>query len=592
MEEQIASAQYVAGALHSSIGHLTRQARYQEKTRDILTTNAWVPDIARAIILGRTITIESIGPMATSVADPKPGLRPSDRLSLGLRHLLHDIAPREHQVVSTIVVQDGFESIRRATFGDRIDTHRFLMPHDKRRQHMLDLWRYCKQEGVIEPTDVAGKDYRFISTANFIEKSKHPGGVIHDLQFSTWGKSKTKEDTSVIFQLGAELQSLYYDPDSYARFGDVTIRLADKYGLETANVLYAEAIRETLKRSSGIHIIGPTPDAFSVTSLLRAIDVIDRSRFHVIGVQGQSWSATTPDHYTLDVARQLEQHTHQFIANRRRFANFESFNAPAYAERHYGGETALKEDQDICKVVAFVLSKLDVQAQRAADIGCGPNPYPGMLLLPHAQKVDLLEYAPTNRDYMQAFFSGALSHNHTQMWRKFEDYMVTGGGEQYVGVFNAIREAGKSGRVVVQPGDIFKLPKDRWDLASAYFVIDSIGSYLSDQHDAIASLRDSLTEEGIAVIANMLNNEDHNGYPAGDDQEYPNISQTIGQMKQAYTDNDMFSLIVKVGHGRRIARDGYDGMALVFACNKNSERQQQLLRLVPALHELGFTEIY
>jgi SAM-dependent methyltransferase len=280
-----------------------------------------------------------------------------------------------------------------------------------------------------------------------------------------------------------------------------------------------------------------------------------------------------------------------FIKGRKRFADFKDFNAHGYAEQHYGRNEAVIEDQDICKIVSFALGKLDIRARKAADIGCGPNPYPGMLLLPHAQTVDLLDFSPSNREYMQAFFSGALSYNHIQMWRKFEKHMVEGGGDAYVGIFDAIRQAADQRRVQVGHGDVFKLPAETWDLMTAYFLIDSISLYRSDQHDAIASVNRALTEDGVAIFANMLNRANHVGYQVNGGQEFPNISQTVHQLKQAFTDNDMFSVVARVRHDKQTVRDGYDGMAVVFACHKNSARRQQLIDLIPALKELGVSQV-
>ena len=73
----------------------------------------------------------------------------------------------------------------------------------------------------------------------------------------------------------------------------------------------------------------------------------------------------------------------------------------------------------------------------------------------------------------------------------------------------------------------------------------------------------------------MLNDESHVGYNAGDDKIFPNISQNVLELKQAYTDNDMYSLVIPLGDTRK-ARVGYDGMVLTLAAKRNSAMHLKL----------------
>lgn len=588
-EEQLANAHYVAGALHGSIAYLTKAARRQDKRGHVDMTNAWPSDIAHAIIRGRQITVEPTGLVSVSPdvdGQIKPCFGPVDRMALAFAGLLRAIAPREHQVGFVTVVNDAYNGIWRATRGQKLDSRLGLYSAEARRKHLLDLKDLSIQEDIINPRDIAGKDYTFISTGEMVCKTDRPGGIIHDLRMSDWGEV---QDTphGTIFYPNVELRTLFYDRKREL-YGPQRIRLADKNGVEDFNTLHVQAIRSMLQQTNGLHLAGPHFYDTSVGALLRAIGTINQQRYHAIGAH---WHHVSPEHYALTIANQLEYHTHEFIAHRNHFASFETFDPYEYAQRNYGGEKALADDQEICRTVAFALGRLNVQARNAADIGCGPNPYPGMLLLPHADVVDLLEYSKPNRDYMQDFFSGKLAHNHTDMWRKFEPYMVEGGGETYVGVFDSIREASRRRQVGIQHGDVFNLPKNTWDLMSAYFLVDSMSIYREDQHRGIASLRDALTDEGLLITANMLNRKDHIGYSAGDGKQFPNISQSIHEMRQAYIDNDMFCIVAQTGQDRRKARDGYDGMALVFACHKHSDLKHKLVELAAEFKTRGIAVI-
>ena len=584
-EEQLANAHFVAGALHASLNQLTRATRGQEKRGRVDASNAWMSDITHAIIRGRQVTVEPIGMVDVSPNSDKeidPCIGPIDRMALSFAGLLRNIAPRDHQIGFTTVVNDAYNSIWRITRGQVLDSRLGLHSEAVRRDHMLKLKDVAIAEDIIRPGDTAGKDYSFIPTGDMVCKTDQPGGIIHDLRMSEWGEV-TKSSNGLVFRPREELRVLFHDPEA-EQYGPARIQLTDKNGVEDSYALYAQAIRHTLQQTNSIHVMGPNVYNSSVGTLLRAVGSINQLRYHSVKAH---WHEVSPEHYALKLAESMAYHTHEFIGQRNHFASFETFDPYEYAMRNYGGEKALPDDQEICRIIAFALGQLDIQARSAADIGCGPNPYPGMLLLPHADVVDLVEYSKPNRDYMEAFFSGALSLNHTDIWRKFGGYMVEGGGEAYANIFDDVREARRRRRIAVSEGDVFNLPKNSWDLISAYFLVDSISIYREDHHRGIASLRDALTEEGLLITANMLNSKDHIGYGAGEDKVYPNISQNVQQMRQAYIDNDMFCLVIPTGQSQRKARDGYDGMALVLACHKYADLKQKLIALAAELKERG-----
>jgi hypothetical protein len=588
-DEQLANAHFVAGALHASLNHLTRATRGQDRRGLVDTSNAWMSDITHSIIRGRQITVE---PIRVAVVSPdsqgelEPSIGPVDRMSLTFAGLLRNIAPREHQIGFVTVVNDAYNSTWRATRGQKLDSRLGLYSEEVRRDHLLKLKDLAVKEEIIGPGDIAGKDYSFITTGDMVCKTDQPGGIIHDLRLSEWGEVKESPE-GLTFYPYEELRTLFFDPET-EMYGPPRVRLSDKNGVENYDTLHAQAMRHTMQQTNGLHVASTNFYDPGIGTLLRAVGSIDQQRYHSVQA---NWHHVSPEHYALKLAEQLEYHTHEFIGQRNHFASFETFDPYEYAMRNYGGEKALADDQEICRVVTFALQQLNIQARSAADIGCGPNPYPGMLLLPHADVVDLLEYSKPNRDYMEAFFSGTLSLNHTDMWRKFGGYMVEGGGDAYANIFDDVREAGQRRRIAVKQGDVFNLPQNTWDLISAYFVVDSISIYREDHHRGIASLKNALTEEGLLITANMLNRKDHIGYNAGENKQYPNISQNVQQMRQAYIDNDMSCLVIPTGQSQRKARDGYDGMALVLACHKHADLKQKLITLAAELKERGFTTL-
>lgn len=584
IEEQLANAHYVAGALRAAICYLGNQTREQRHTASIDTTNSSMADITRSIIRGRPLTVEPTDMvMVSSMAREHPIVRlsPADRLAKSLGQLLRSVSPHANQVSYVTSILDGYDSAWRATLGQKHNTGSVLYPQETRDRLLLDTWDLHKKEGIIHPSDQAGRDYTFAPTGRYIGTANHPEALISALRRSEWGEVDTDAEGALVFHPGPELQNLF----GWRRSRPV--RLTDQFNLETSTTLYAEAIRQTLQQRSELHIMGPNSRVHEAALLLRAVDSINRQRYHTIGVQNGDWNGTSPEHYALDIARELELQAHAFIANRKRFADFKDFDANEYADRWYGREKPLIDDQQICIAVSTVLRLVGMHAEKAVDLGCGPNLYPGMLILPYAETLDLLDFAPPNRDYVNNYLTGSPTERQLRMWENFIPFMVAGGGNIYLSANTAIRDRAQEGSVRVKPCDVFDL-QGNWTLMSAYFLIDSISDYPEDQHLALASMSKSLDDEGLMIIAGMLNQKGHVGYKAGVDKEYPNLSQTAEEMGRACLDNDLFPVIIRLGTDKRKERDGYDGMMLTFACHRGSERQRQLMNLIPELKRLGF----
>lgn len=592
VDDQLANALYVAGALRASIRYLHKASKNDPTPDNVDFRSAWLADITHTIIRGRQITIEPASPSISQ--DRKTGEQkllgflPIDQSGIALAGLMRNIAPREHQIGIATILEDAYDPINyyMSTVNERIGLSRAT--EQEREAFGRQVYGHFVDEDIIRLNDKPGKDFMFLSMADRAAILDEPGGLIHDLRRSDWGEV-VKKNGEIVFEVSDALRTIskrdnVLEPNLYP------IQLIHKNGMPSKEVMRSDALRQIVRRTNASHIrTFAFPDRWNAPNdegftLLRAVDTINQQRYHLIGSNPHN---VTANQFALRVAQRLEHHTHEFIANRNRFKSFDNFDPFEYAMRNYGGEKALTDDQDICRMVAFSLKHLDMQAKTAADVGCGPNPYPAMLLLPHAETIDLFEYSKPNRDYMDAFFRGTLAANHIEMWHKFETHMVEGGGDAYIGVFDAVRNMARKRSIQIAQGDIFKLPANSWDIISSYFVGDSISVYREDYRNSIASLTQALTEEGLLITANMLNSKDHIGYNAGDESLFPNISQTTNEIKQAYLDNNLYSIVIETGHSRRTARDGYDGMALVLACHKHAELRSKLEGLIPELQGIG-----
>jgi hypothetical protein len=418
-------------------------------------------------------------------------------------------------------------------------------------------------------------------------------GIVDQLRQSEWGKVVSGgEGKSLRFDPNESLRDLL-PPFSRHEGKGLTIKWPD--GIETKTALHAQALESILCGGHHLTIANATQYDYyrDVFALLRATGNTKQHQFHTIREydyrdrSSRDPRVTDPTEFAYSVGRQLQDHVKKFVDSREMFESFDNFDPYEYTMRNYGKAEALKDDQDICKVVSFALTNLGIRDADVVDVGSGPNPYPAGLLLPFARSIELLEYAKPNRNYMREFLKGTLQQEYAKIWPKFERHMQEGGGDLYEGIFNRLQLAAREGRVAVKRGNIFQLPKKKWRIASQYFVDDSISIYRSDYREAVASMCEAIEDEGLVISGNMLNDKAHIGYNAGNGRKFPNISQNATELKQAYTDNEMYSLVIPVGDERK-AREGYHGMVVTLAAKRNSAMRHKLEGVKVQLQAMGY----
>jgi hypothetical protein len=320
--------------------------------------------------------------------------------------------------------------------------------------------------------------------------------------------------------------------------------------------------------------------------LLRAAEVASEDRFQVVEFTDDDWSA---DMLIYALGKKLEAYARVARQQLRKYDTFEHFDPYEYVGRNYGNKEILAEDIDICMMATCALNFLDLRGARGADIGCGPNPYPAMLLAPHCRQIDLLEYAALNRSYMENFLTNRLPPDKADIWNKFEHMMVKHGGNRYKGVIDALKRGAQEQQVHIQPGDVFELPHGAWDIISCFFVIDSISNLKIDSRRALRSVEQALTPEGIAFFAYMLNKPDEDGYQAGQDKLFANVSQDEAEIEQASRDNGLECIVIRT-RTNQDARDGYESMAFAITCRKDARIAQKFPELKKRLLQLFVTD--
>ncbi len=589
--QQLDNAYFVSGALQGVLRGLERTTseEAQEQIRSEPST-AWLGDISRALIRGERVTIEPGTASSSSYAPEDLGVAhmAAQHHSLALTGLFRAIIPSDRQIGLVTLAHNAYSFVGGES---RISDPMY------RRQHILSTAELLRKQGALRKGDKPGRDYTILATDNFIHTGEQPDGIISQLRQSEWGEVVPGiEDTGLRFVPNNSLREiLSLNPrQAFGRFEEENVTVQWSDGLETKSALHAQALQPILQ-SSGNHITIANTMQYDyyqkVFALLRATNSTKQHLFHTIREHDYHTlpgRETDPTEFAYWVGKQLQGHVQHFIKSCEMFESFDNFDPYEYTMRNYGKAEALKDDQDICKVVSFALANLDIHDADVVDVGSGPNPYPAGLMLPFAKSVTLLEYAEPNRDYMRAFLNRTLPHDYAKIWPKFEHHMKEGGGDPYEGVLTRLQQAAQEGHVTVEPGNIFRLPKKKWRIASQYFVDDSISIYRSDYREAVASMCDAIEDEGLVISGNMLNDKNHVGYNAGRGRLFPNISQNATELKQAYTDNDMYSLVIPVGDTRK-AREGYYGMVITLAAKRNSTMRHKLEGVKTQLQAMDYT---
>jgi hypothetical protein len=578
-QQQMHNAYFILGALQAATHRMDARLDSDKLLESPETSTAWLGDIARSLIRGERITVEPFIPYVTDYANEEGSLCVNGQNhSLALTNLLRSIAPPAANIAITTVVHDAYSL-----------SNNVAQTKSEQYSHTVNAAALLRSKGILKGASRPGVDYSFLPTAPYYRQSTKPGGLIAKLRESEWGDVHTSRDDFKVFTPSSALRSI--TSLGSMRKAPADIILLNPIEQEDHAVLHASALDSLLNgpdnRENHIAFANPLQDKVfeSVYALLRATGSIKQHRFHVIHSRDYS---LPPDQLTYVIGSQLGRHVQRFIDFKDQYSNFEKFGTKKYVEDNYEGENdeALQDDQDICEIVSFAMQFLGLHDVPMADIGCGPNPYPAMLFAPFASSIDLVEYAANNREYMNEFLAGNLPERHKAIWPKFGRYMVRGGGNMYLNVINKLQHIASQGRVRVEEGSIFKLPRKKWKVISQFFVDDSTTIYRGDQRDAVASVCQALDNDGLAIAGNMLNDKKHPGYRAGD-ALHPNLSQTPYEIKQSYTDNDMYSLVIPTSDNKK-AREGYHGMALVLATQRGSKLEPKLRILRDELVQRGY----
>lgn len=237
------------------------------------------------------------------------------------------------------------------------------------------------------------------------------------------------------------------------------------------------------------------------------------------------------------------------ISGRNADFDWDSFDSEAYFAHNYS--ELRPEDRKIIEIMAGHFNRIRprVRNARAIDVGAGANLYPALAMLPFAATITLYERARTNVRWLEQERRRPQSS-----WGRFWSAMSEG-NPAYAEVVKPLDAL--EGQTEVVQGDIFRLPTNRYDLGTMFFVAESITRMRSEFSRATKSFVDCLQPKAPFAAAFM---RESGGYTVG------------GRSFPAYAvdEQEVSRLFHKIAHHLEIQvidsldlRPGYCGMIVV-----------------------------
>lgn len=234
-------------------------------------------------------------------------------------------------------------------------------------------------------------------------------------------------------------------------------------------------------------------------------------------------------------------------------SRWDAFNPYAYVADNY--RTMHDEDRLILDVILPFIQRNIPSVSRVLDIGTGPNLYPIIALLPYSSRINCLEYARSNVQYLRNQI-----RNPSACWHRFHRYMQRN-NDRYLFPLKPVL----TDKVSIGRGDLFVDSGKDYDVVTMFFCAESITNRRDTFVEACNKSVSCLRAGGIYIAAFMeqstgysLNNITFPSYPTNK-QELQNIFESL------CTDLS----IKRIQKAEKPLREGYSGMILVTGTRKD-----------------------
>jgi hypothetical protein len=231
---------------------------------------------------------------------------------------------------------------------------------------------------------------------------------------------------------------------------------------------------------------------------------------------------------------------------------WDSFEPEEYVKNNY--VRLHEEDAQIVELTGrhFTATADTDLVRHGVDVGTGANLYPVFAMLPFCENIDLLEPNRKNRAWLESQLDGYAAY-----WDPYWNRLQT--SAPYADVDP---RATLARRASVRHGNVFALPRRKWDMGTMFFVAEGITSFKSAYREAVRRFVGSL-KVGAPLAAAFMGAS--TGYTVGD-VRFPAVSITSTNVKELLAplvDELRVELVSSPSPSEKV-RPGYKGMILAL----------------------------
>lgn len=244
--------------------------------------------------------------------------------------------------------------------------------------------------------------------------------------------------------------------------------------------------------------------------------------------------------------------------------DWDEFDPESYLEHNYA--EARKDDIRFVSTAGdFFLEQLGGRGGlRGVDVGSGTNLYPALAMLPFCREITLVERSEANRRWLRREIRGF-----SPLWEPF--WRELAAKERYPLVDDPVGALAE--RAAVEPGSIFDLPRDEWEIGTMFFVAESISADAEEFREGLRRFIGSLVP-GAPFAAGFMENS--KGYKVGG-RFFPAVAITdkdIRECLEGLVEDDLQFTFESVGD--HPLRHGYTGMILACGRKRRNETETEI----------------
>ncbi|HEY3905974.1 MAG TPA: SCO2525 family SAM-dependent methyltransferase [Streptosporangiaceae bacterium] len=241
-------------------------------------------------------------------------------------------------------------------------------------------------------------------------------------------------------------------------------------------------------------------------------------------------------------------------------APWEEFSSELYFADNYS--TVLPEDREIIERVSDFFGRVFEQRDSvnlAIDVGSGPNLYPALLMLPWTRQILFTDYSTRNINWLQQH----LTMNESDwVGAPFWEEIAHRPGYDHIAEPRkqlSLACSSDSGQVGIRRQNIFKLPKQRWELGTMFFVAESITEDFEEFRAAIRRFVGALVPGAPFAAAFMAESD---GYKVAEER-FPALKITMSDVEKCFLELEPSELSHYETQTLHKVRDGYTGMIVI-----------------------------